>query len=275
MAKKKPKPDFVIRMVGPGVRPWIVPMRTLTRALQAVQRLLDQREDHDEEESASDGTEPCEDSILHLIGLSARSAGYAVASDLGESSLRTLRLVGEAISDPVGADWTPAVLSSVRDLSDVAKSLGCEIELRLPGAGTTYGDVLAKIAPESFANIAEHAFARGRTSVYARLERVGGATEMHCGIRIPKQSRRMVICRLANADLARDLGKHLYEHVVLSGDAEWVRHSWHIRSMYVTAFEPPKTGSVMDALDSIHRAGGEGWDSVVDPEIELQEIRGE
>jgi len=267
MASKKPQPDFVIRMVGPGVRPWVVPMRTLTRALQAVQRLLDQRDD--------DADEDIEERVLHLIGLQARSAGYAVASDYGEASVDAIRMAGNALSDPDAAEWTPALLSSVRDLSDVARSLGCEIEFRLPGAGSKYGDVLAKIVPSTFENVSGHAFASGHTSVYARIERVGGATEMHCGIRIPKQHRKMVICRVANAELVRELGKYLYEHVVLSGEAEWIRHNWRMRTMLVTSIEPPKSGSVMRALDNIHRASGAAWDQVDDPEAALAEIRGE
>ena len=271
MSTKKPQPDFVIRMVGPGLSPWVVPMRKLSRALQAVQRLLDKEDDEDEHTESEQIDEP----VLHLIGLTNRSAGYAVATERGELVLDVLRHFGSSIADPTNAAWTPYVLSSVRDLSDVAKSLGCEIEFRLPGTGRNYGEILAKIGPSSFDSIAGHAFATGHTSVYARVERVGGATEMHCGIRIPSQQRRMVICRVASKDLVRELGKYLYEYVVLSGEAEWIRHDWRIRTIVIKSIEPPKTGSIIRALDRIHSAGGSAWDSVDDPKSALQEIRGE
>lgn len=274
MATRKPKPDFEIRMVGPGLRPWVVPISTLSRALQAVQRLLDKRGEEVEEEQ--DGQDEAGDiRVLHLIGLKSGSAAYSVASDYGDAAVHELRLTGSALNDPLTAEWTPALLSSVENLSKVARSLGCEIEFRLPAVKNVQGEVLAQIGPKSFEDISEHVFARGTTSIYAKLERVGGATKMHCGIRIPSQSRKMVICRVASADLVREMGRYLYEYVVLTGKAEWVRQNWHVRSMYITSIEAPKKGSFVKALDDIHRAGGSAWDEIEDPEEALRTIRGE
>lgn len=53
IANKRPSPDFVIRLAGNDIKPWLVPTRTLSRVLAAVQRLVDQRDDlvdADEEE---------------------------------------------------------------------------------------------------------------------------------------------------------------------------------------------------------------------------------
>lgn len=259
-------------MVGPGLRPWVVPMRTLTRALQAVQRLLEQ---HDEDRGEQQQTAVPHDSVLHLIGLKAGSAVYNVASGRSEATVKLLRMTGDALSAPDDAEWSSALLSSVEDLSEVAKSLGCEIEFRLPSTGREAGGVLAKITPQSYETVASQAFSRGFTSVYAKIERVGGATKMHCGIRIPRQDRKMVICRVANKQLVQELGKHLYDDVVVCGEATWLRHNWEIQSMRITAIESPKQGSIMQTLDDLYEVGGKAWDEVGDSARYLREMREE
>ncbi len=42
---KKPPSNLHVRLHGGGVRPWSVPTRHLAKVLDAVQRLIDQRED--------------------------------------------------------------------------------------------------------------------------------------------------------------------------------------------------------------------------------------
>lgn len=42
----------------------------------------------------------------------------------------------------------------------------------------------------------------------------------------------------------------------------------------VTSFEPPKTGSIRDALSRIHQAGGKAWDGIDDPDAKIAEMRG-
>ena len=135
------------------------------------------------------------------------------------------------------------------------------------------GDVIATIGPITFSRFAEAAFVSGDTSVYGRIERVGGATEMRCGLRVPEQPGRMIICSVANRDLARQLGQYLYQHIVVSGKANWFRRDWKLLRMDITSFEPPKAGSILDALDRVHDAGGHAWDHIDDPKDFLAEQR--
>jgi hypothetical protein len=117
------------------------------------------------------------------------------------------------------------------------------------------------------------AFITGPTSIFGKIERVGGATEMHCGIHLANQVR-MVICRVATEDLVRQLGRYMYQNVMLSGEATWLRHNWHIKHFKITGFESPKTGSIRDALRRIHDAGGKAWDGIKDPAKYIKEMRG-
>ena len=274
---KKPPTDFVIRLVGSGVRPWAVPMRSLTRVLDAVQRLVEQRTESEEspspvlEKGLAQRSAP--DGGLRLIDIKSSSAAYQISAPAPRPTLERIAETGRALLHPETATWTDPTLSSVGELSEVAKALGCEIEFRLPDKGRQHGEVIAVIRPDTYAGIAASAFITGDTSVYARIERVGGATEMHCGIRLPGQAQRMVICRVHGEELVRELGRYIYQEVFLSGEGTWLRHNLQLKRLDITSFEAPKVGSIRDALRNIHAAGGHAWDRVKDPDSLIREFR--
>lgn len=263
-------PSFVIRLVGNRLRPWEVPTRRLATVLNAIQRLLDQADETEDHEGGEPATPK---STIQLLDVRSSSAAYPVSATEPDYALNLIQSIRVGIESPDTTDWSDASLSSLEDLSLVAKSLHCMIELRYPYSGRKLGDVLATIGPTSFQDVTGSAFVRGHTSVYARIERVGGAVERRCGIRLPDQSRKMVFCHVASNDLVRELGRHLYQHVVVSGNATWLRHRWRLKSLDINSFEPPKTGSIRDALRRIHDAGGHAWDAIKDPDAAIAEMR--
>lgn len=276
-ARKKPNPDFEVRLVGRGLRPWIVPMRALTRALNAVQMLMEhtgnptgsaefREDDEEDQEDVMSDMAP-----LHLIGVVSGSAAYKVAANDPEQAIRTLSETGRNLRSPDSTEWGAGFLSPIERLSRVAKSLGCSIEFKRPGRG---GEVLARITPESYTQLSEGAFVTSESSVYAYLERVGGATEKRCGLRLPNQPR-MVYCRVQSADLVRQLGQHIYQDVLVRGDVTWFRRTWLVRTIMVKDFQPAKEGSIIETLDRIYDAGGKSWEDVEDPEALIGEMRGE
>ena len=83
----------------------------------------------------------------------------------------------------------------------------------------------------------------------------------------------MVICRVTTEDLVRGLGQYLYQSVVLTGDATWLRHNWRLKGLVIKSFEPPKTGSILEALRQAHDAGGDAWEAVSDPDAFISGLR--
>jgi hypothetical protein len=264
-------PDFVMRFPDHGIKPWIVPMRQLTRALNAVQRLIEHTEDGAEDEEAGVEEPGHPKKPLHLLGVTSGSAAYKVSAPDHVGALRTISQTGAGLEHPSTAEWDPESLSAIEDLSEVAKSVGCDIEFSTPGKD---GQVLAKITPLSYESISRLAFVTGESTVCGYLERVGGATEMHCGLRFSSQPEKMVICRVATDELIRRLGQHVYEDVRVSGTVTWYRKTWRIKRVEVRNFEPAKSGSILQALEHIYDAGGKAWDDVDDPESLLSEVRG-
>lgn len=282
-APPKPLPDLFIRLSGRGIKPWVVPMRTLASVMNAVQRLVDQNDDEIEVEAeeetvdvrAVEGESPIDlaERSLRLVQVKSGSAVYGVTTAAPTSSLSIISDTGRSIENPANAAWSGSTISSLKELSEVARSQGCNIELCEAKNGRYVGDVLARICPLTFHEVSESAFVRGITSVYGRLERIGGATELRCGLRVTDQPR-MVFCDIAGIDLIRKMGPHLYEDIFVSGEATWLRHNWHLRTMKITSFEPPKTGSILDVLDRMHELGGHGWDKVRDPDKLIAGMRG-
>ncbi len=273
----KPQADFYVRLVGQGVRPRNIPMRALARVLDAVQRLVEQKIEDSDDNPATQIVKQEDSRTLHLVEVKTGSAAYAVCAPDRKAMLSVLSEVGASISDPDNSDWTDTTVSSIKDLSEVAKSQGVEIEFCEPPKekGVRFGNVIAKITPITYNTIRTSAFITGEASVYAQIERVGGATKMHCGIRLPESPRKMIICGVANEKLIRELGRHIYKHVFLHGKARWLRHNWSLKRLFVQSFDRPKEGSITEALRKIHKAGGHVWDEIADPDTMIAEIRGE
>lgn len=272
----KPESDFIIRLAGHGIKPWAVPLRVLGRVLAAVQRLVDQRDDLADTDESEEQLERLqvdeENRTLKLLKVTAQSAGYAVSSTNRQTTLSILRDTGRGIEKPSLTNWQPSAISSIDDLSQIAKQLGCVIEFREITKGKSHGDVIAIIRPETSAEIRSRAFVHGHTSVVGKLERVGGATAMRCGIHVQDRPR-MLFCNVANTDLVRELGKHIYADVVLTGEAVWYRFNNQLKSLTVSAFSPVKTESFSEIAKQINLAGGSAWDTIPDPTAFIREMR--
>src|SRR5437016_1652307 len=102
---KKPAPDFIIRLTESQIRPWKVSTRALSRTLQAIQRLIDQREEDGDSMLAFGGlqTLPPEEATakaLRLIDIRSTSAAYAVAAPAHEFALRLISATGKGLRAP-------------------------------------------------------------------------------------------------------------------------------------------------------------------------------
>ena len=270
MSKQKPPTTFVIRLIGSELRPWDVPMRQLTRILNAVQRLIE----HTEAEEM-DGDEAAEEQVarpasrIQLLGVISASAAYSVAAIDGASALSVIAATGKSLEAPSAAEWDAPSLSASKDISAAAKAIGCTVEIRREAKD---GKILATIKPDTSEVISQSAFVAGESSVYGYLQRVGGVETPRCGLRIATQPEKMVICQVGSEELVRELGRCLYTIVRVSGKVTWFRKNWRIKSVYVRSFEPVRSGSIREALDAIREAGGKAWDDVDDPQAVIDGV---
>src|SRR5262249_31362146 len=155
--------------------------------------------------------------------------------------LDRLRVVGRFLEETnEDDDEIEHALSPIRDLSATARSLGCTISFR-EATGTKA--VLARVEATSYDKIAKALLVTGETSFMGNVQRVGGATDVRCGLRVAFQNR-MLICRVGSKEVARAIGNHLYEDVVVQGTAHWLKNTWRIVSFTISGVVQPRQGSI-------------------------------
>lgn len=267
-------PDLVVRLVGQGVDPSVVPVRSLARILGAMQRLVDQKDD--EEESDSEETDVVEQEdpsrVLHLMDVKSSSAAYYVGTSKRELLFQVLNGLKDSILAPSKSDWLDSTISSIKELSEVAKGLRCSIELREPENGS-FGSLITSIEPGTYDRVKGSAFVYGYTSVFAKIERVGGSTARHCHIRLPNTPRKVVVCGVDSNELVRRLGQHIYEHVLLTGYARWSRYGWRLKRLEISDFKPPKNKPIAETMDRLRALDNGVWDSIEDPDAYISDMR--
>jgi hypothetical protein len=206
-------PDTVFEVVFKGIYPERIPLGTLSRILSAIQRLASGTDlDEDDEQPIVTGAPGNQ---IQLLGVKRGSAVYRFAGEAAEQVVGRLRLVGDVLATPERLGENDYVLGPLERISTSAKTLGCEVLVRKPGRD---GSILATIGPKSYEEMARSIFVKGETSVIGNVQRVGGATEMRCALRVATQ-QRLLYCRVKTEPTARKLGDCLYKDVSVTGEA--------------------------------------------------------
>ncbi len=264
MNRKKPDPTLELVFEGARLHPERIPFNLLARAVSAVQRLgAGDTVGVEDDEMGGEG-------IVRLIGVKRGSAVYRLWSDAPGPLLENVRLTGHVLGDPESIGERDYLLSPLEELSAAARTLGCSVLLRRPDDDHA---VLARIGPDSYAAVSRTALVSGDTAFSGRVERVGGATETRCALRVPFR-RRLLYCRLETDDVARFLGQRLYEDVVVQGRACWLKGSWRVVSFLVKGASQPQAGSLVEAFEALREAGGDAWDEIADPRSFLEGVGG-
>jgi hypothetical protein len=266
MQRKKPNPVFEVLFAK--AFPEEIPVTVLSRTLSAINQLslgeLVRTSRGEEEESEDDNA------AIRLISIRRGSAVFQCYASRPDAAIANLRIVGDVIAtpNPDSSDRLGYILHPVEELSAIAKSQECAIIVRAP-AGKK--QTLAVVEPDSYARIAKSFLIEGDTTIRGSIEKVGGATDMRCSLRVPFQ-HRLLFCGVASAELSRKLGQHLYETVAAVGTAKWIQRSWKIFAFTIKDIYQPKPRSIREAVKALREAGGKSWDKIKDPEAYLAEI---
>jgi hypothetical protein len=243
-----------------GVFPEDVAPRDLVEAIEAVQGLVATQLEPDAQGRVA----------VRLLDIKRGSARYLCTISEHEANLANLRGLGKQIERGTFSDSLAEAIGALEDLSKLGKRLGCSVVLRNP---EDREDVLATVRPETFQELAQSLLTTGNITVTGTVERVGGATEPKCLLRIPGQ-RRVVVCRLASRALARTLGKYVYSDVQAAGRAVWIRGTHRVIRFRIESITPVSVGPVLDGFASLRRIGGKAWDSIENPREFLSDQTG-
>jgi hypothetical protein len=267
MKPKKPAAVFEIYFDGDNILPEKIPLATLSRILSAVQHLAS---GSDRSLRRRRGGEE-EDESLRLLDVKRGSAIFSIIGPSPKEAISNLRITGNILTQPKDVGENTFFLNPIEELSSAARKLKSAIVLR---EAKGQRSILAKIVPESYGDISNHLLVTGETSVSGQVKRVGGVGEMRCGLRVATQDR-LLYCKIATAQVARDLGKRLYKPVVANGTACWLKTSWKIVAFTIQSITPQVRHSLLDDLEELREAGGKYWDDIQNPQALIEEIRGD
>jgi hypothetical protein len=268
MAVKKPNPTFNVRFVKEGLSPDKVPWRAVSEAISAVQDL-------------ASGRDPLEmrvvppDKTIGLLNVRRGSAVYSCISHDPDEARQNLRLVGRVLANSENESGMEAqmvrTLKPIERLSEVAKSLGCRLEVALASKPK---DPVFTVAKDDFAKLSTRLFLEGETTIIGIVKRVGGQTDMKCALTVPGR-RHLLYCDVQGkgTEIIRELGKRLYEEIAAHGKAVWIHSSWHIYRFTIRSFTQPRLGNAKAVVDKLRGAGLSAWDSISDPDAYIQELR--
>ena len=256
-----------VRFIGDGLSPDQIPLRAVSDALSAVQDLASGRDPF------IDPHVPPERSI-GLVDVRSGSAVYACVAHAPEEAKLNLGRVGGWLSiagegTDESSDGLVAALPSIESLSTVARSLGCRLEISLPGRGLA---PFFTVDAGDYKRISGRLLLKGETTVVGTVEKVGGAGETRCQMRVPGR-RRALYCNVAGKELARRLGHCLYQTIAATGSAVWIHRSWRIYKFTIKDFEQPRLGDPDEAIKELRKAGLDAWDQVEDPDAFIRELR--
>lgn len=127
---------------------------------------------------------------------------------------------------------------------------------------------LAKLDPRVELVIPTDNGAKGSTTIYAEIQRVGGVDPK---IVLKLSDGPTLHCDIAK-DLAKELSKRLYETVALQGEAQW-DIDWNITAFKVTGYiDGFAEAPISESFGELKGLIGKYWDDV-DPDAEIDDIR--
>lgn len=266
MTRNPPKPaaTFEVTFKRPGIVPEQIPVRAVSEALSAVQDLASGRDPF-----ISAKVDPEE--TIGLLNVRRGSAVFLCVAKKPKEAIANLRQMGKLLDEPdqTDGDRLAAALPAVDTLSTIARTLDCTVSIR---EATSRNGSLLTVTGSSFEQISSRVLLRGDTTIFGRVERVGGSTGTRCALRLPVR-RHILYCDVESRELARRLGQHLYENIAAVGTAVWVHRSWHVYSFTVRDFYQPDLGEPGKIIQALRDAGLKAWDEVEDPDALLREIR--
>lgn len=257
MRNKKPEPTFVVRLVAAGLVPESVPLRLVNDALTAVQDIASGRDPLEEDRV------PTEKSI-GLLDIKRGSAVYSCVARVPEEAVSNLSKVGpllHAVERNSDSDALVSMFRPIQKLSEVAKKLGCRLEVGLAKKKEPF----FAIDSDDYDVLSSRLLLTGDTTIVGTIERAGGATEMRCLLRLPNR-RKLLYCDVDNKELVRRLGQHLYEEIAADGTATWIHRSWYIYHFTIRDFSIRRLKNPLETIQGLRDAGLDAWDTVDDPE---------
>lgn len=128
---------------------------------------------------------------------------------------------------------------------------------------------VARISAETEIKISDEFFYQGDTTIYGKVERVGGSIPR---VRIKLDDDQVIYTEIKESE-AKRLAKDLYESVCLKGFAKWRKEDLKIEAFKIEQVIDFAEVPFPEAIQDLKGVIGQNWDEIVDPMDYLNSIR--
>lgn len=241
------KPTFRIDLLGENLSPETTRASDLAEVILQVEKTI-------LETAASQGIEIPDEALVSLVGIGDGSTKLTLAAAL--LVLPVVGCVSHAVSSGDYGELPRAAHEALHEMSQRAVARKWAIRF--------LEDPFAHIEPGVISE--EHQVppppmppeVRGTTTLYGRCIRVGGVRPK-AEISLHQGGTLFID---VTEDIARGLGRRLYDEVCILGEATWETETWTIQGFRAIALSPYGPTGLAAAFEQLAAAAGTHWDGV-------------
>ena len=206
--------------------------------------------------------------VIGLVEVEAGSVKLRFVSSMVEITLASFLIFTDSIANNNFEQLPVKSIESVQRLTTCAKKYNCNIDFR---SHPESSKPLAQITPNTEIAIPENRLVKGQSTIYGRIERVGGKDP---SVMITALNGQTIYCKV-KMDFAKKLGTKLYSLVGLIGNSRWNLDDYTIESFEITGLLNYEDTPITDAISELSKTIGKYWADTKDVIKAVSEIRGE
>lgn len=245
-------PLFTIRLTGEGVRPHLIPASDLAELLVAAEQTVLALAGREHPEAA-------DELVVGLTKIEDASISFAFTSNHPGIALATYTELVTSVENRLFKSLPARSLEGLRTLTGFAR----EHKGHTQFWNGQSSQPLLDLAPDYAIDVPPPEYQRGETTLYGKIERVGGVRPR---VRL-RVSQREVVYGDISEEQSRILGAKLYSDTALRGQATWDANDGSVVYFRVEEILDFERGSVRSAFDELREASGKAFDEIEDVDL--------
>ncbi len=251
-------PLFTIRLTGEGVRPHLIPASDLAELLVAAEQTVLALAGREHPDAA-------DELVVGLTKVEDASISFAFTSTHPGIALAIYTELVTSVENRLFKSLPARSLEGLRTLTGFAREHMGHTQF-WNGQGS---QPLLDLAPDYAIGVPPPEYQRGETTLYGKIERVGGVRPR---VRL-RVSQREVVYGDISEEQSRILGAKLYSDTALRGQATWDANDGSVVYFRVEEILDFERGSVQSAFDELREASGKAFDEIEDVDLFATRIR--
>ncbi len=250
---------FAIKISGEGLSPEEVSIGDLGKLLSSFDKSIKSLIPKEEPEMAKD-------IVIGLIGIGTGSAKLTFKTKLPVVMLAWSSLTA-VIRENNFHTLPPESIKPLKEIADLSKKKRCAVEFH-----NTNGAISpAIIHPDTTIEIPSEKYIEVSTTIYGKVERVGGKKEPKALLSLPKTGS--LSCDVSE-EMAKKLAQRLYTWVGVAGQAKWNIDDDSIAAFQIESLTSYEDTPLSDAIQELAKITGELWKDEEDVIKAVAKLRG-